>query len=437
MAGQQDTKLIIAATAAATAASIGIGALVWYRYGSVPGLDSSKGSSRGADPSAAARQRRGPPALDGQSPARTASDSADSYGEAPPGQQQRQPKSAAVPQRPPPPSGPPGSQVRLSGAAAAMLSMVTEEDEEGEDDDAEQQARQRERQRQVERNRLSSASDPAPALPTQQRIVSLPPPRPLPRAVQALAQQDASPSVHSNSAPAVSEAPPAAPAAAGQQQGLPAGSANPTALAQASKSLSAIYSSVGKGAPRQKMAASARAERLAASNQADGQLSSFNAPAVISRPEPSVRVGSLTSDSSLDSRPSGLAATSTPRWQPGEALAPPSTLASAAAPHGGDYAGATAWPAGGLPMARPQQQLGQRRAGVTIPDSSSTATSSVTSIDVRSSSSSAPGNSFSGVRRSSTNDAQTVRTTPCVCLTTMPLHDATVSNSRSLSVARC
>lgn len=422
MSGQRDERVVMAATAAATAAAIGIGALAWYRY-YAPG-PAAHGKAFAAAPSAGGDQHPQVPARDRpssstaavQSKAAAPSTFAQAQALQQQWQRQWQPVGAPPPQTMPQAAHqsapPPGAQVRLSGAAAAMLSMVAEDDEEGEEEDG-QWAQQRTPE---QRPQLASASDPAPALPAQQRIA--PPPRPVPRAVAELAkqQQDGGSTVHSNSAPATSAAMPAEP----PPQQLPPGTANPAALAQASKSLAAIYSSVGTGSKRQKMPAAARAERLAASNQTGAQTPfGSNAPAVTSRPEPSVRVGSLTSDSSLDSssrRSGGLA--TTPRWQ--LQRSDPSSQPAPAASPASDYAGAMAWPAGGVPVAQQQQQQSQpqqqyqqlqqqRASGVMIPDSS-TASSSMTSAsaDIKSSSSSAPGNSSAGMRRSSLNDASGV-----------------------------
>lgn len=446
MSGQRDERVVIAATAAATAAAIGIGALAWYRY-YAPG-PAAHGRAAAAAPPAGGDQRsqvtaRGRPSSStaaGQSetavPGAFAQAQVLQQQRQQQQQQKRQPVGAPPPQPMPQPAqqaGPAlGSQMRLSGAAAAMLSMVAEDDEEGEEEDG-QRAQQPNPE---QRPQLASASDPAPTLPAQQRIA--PPPRPLPRAVAELAkQQSGDVTVHSNSAPATSAAMPAEP----PSRQLPPGTANPAALAQASKSLAAIYSSVGTGGSRRKMPAAARAERLAASNQTGAQTPfGSNAPAVTSRPEPSVRVGSLTSDSSLDSssrRSGGLA--TTPRWQ--QQRADPAGQPVPAAPLAGDFAGAMAWPAGGVPVAQQQQQHAQpqyqyqqpqqqRACGVMIPDSS-TASSSMTSAsaDIKSSSSSGPGNSSAGVRRSSMNDAS--GTMPLGSFTTVlePANDASLRSA--------
>ncbi len=401
MSGQRDERLVIVATAAATATVIGAGVLVWYR---TRPADFGRAHAAAAAPGGGRLAAGGnEPPRDGSqvSAAQVQSQSAARQPAArqPPAQQQRPAAQPAADQ-----TGQTAAQLRLSGAAAAMLSMVEEDDEEEEE------------QQQPPMQHLAAASVP--------EAVPATPARPLPREVLELAA--AGPPVHSNSAPAASTTPPA-PAPAPRT--LPPGSANPAALAQASNALSAMYSSIGTGAGRRKMPPAARAERLAASNQS---LSTSTAPARQLLPSgrggggASVRVGSTTSDGSLDSRGGGDAGadgqggSGPPLWQrqqqqqSPELTAGAKAIAAAAAaaslhPMGGESGGVTAWPVGGLPTVRtPSAKL----AGSTnLYQDSSTASSSITSAsaDVRSSSSSsAPGSSSAGALKPDGMSASTV-----------------------------
>eukprot|EP00208_Stichococcus_sp_RCC1054_P004175 CAMPEP_0206138458 /NCGR_PEP_ID=MMETSP1473-20131121/3342_1 /ASSEMBLY_ACC=CAM_ASM_001109 /TAXON_ID=1461547 /ORGANISM="Stichococcus sp, Strain RCC1054" /LENGTH=547 /DNA_ID=CAMNT_0053531903 /DNA_START=545 /DNA_END=2185 /DNA_ORIENTATION=- len=450
-----DERVLVVATAATTAAIIGLGAYIWYRT-QLPYVDRSDDTqSRGDAPHRSRRRRSRQASSSGTSSLRNAEGNA--YAEDLSTSRSRRSREIlpshhrASPGVPPPVDGalspfspamtggagqedvPPEDMpdLQLSGAAAAMLTKVAEDDEEYEPDSVtrpsvsprvhplpplantpqgrprkqqpvpflsphSQQQNERQQQQQRQQQQASAPTDrplPRAVLEAQAKARALAaasdrqppkavleaqakaraaaaaeaPARPLPRAVleaqaKARADSDATGSVAASSeserqrsfSAGTAAKPPTVPATSSLSGGttrVVKGGVNPAELAQASTALSAIYSNVGNPAGnRRKLPATARAERLADSEQ-PGQGAPRN------RSDAALRLSSAATDSTGDS--------GAPSYSPAST---PGGAAAAAA--------ATVFPAGGYPI---RQQPTRQAPALAIPHSSSTASSSMTS----------------------------------------------------------